>query len=153
LCIVYLSVRFVFSYFTSEYSSPPYFSTYELTPPPTSTLYPYTTLFRSMSLRDGEKLCRDGLERRWLVVLRMDFEQLQIDFLPLRVLLQRFLQDLLGLRVAAVGEINLGFGNRVDLVGVDVAQALAAEIAGERVFARIDDAAAGRAEDRIGLDV
>ena len=83
----------------------------------------------------------------------MDLEQLQVDLLALRILLQRVLQDFLGLRVAAVGEVDLGFGDRIDFVGVDVAETLAAEVARERVVAGVDDAAAGRAEDGVGLDV
>ena len=107
----------------------------------------------ALALRHGIQLGRDRLERRRLVVLRVDLEQLEIDLLPLRILLQRVLQDLLGLRIAAVGEIDLGFGDRIDFVGVDVAETLAAEVAGERILAGVDDAAAGRAEHRVGLDV
>ncbi len=83
----------------------------------------------------------------------MDLQQLEVDLLPLRILLQRILENFLRLRVAAVGEIDLGFGDRIDFVGVDVAQAFAAEIAGQRIVAGIDDAAAGRTEDGVRLDV
>jgi hypothetical protein len=34
-------------------------------------------------------------------MLRMDLEKLDVDFLALRILLERVLQDFLGLRVAA----------------------------------------------------
>ena len=107
----------------------------------------------ALAVADGEELGRDRLERRRLVVLRVDLEQLEVDLLPLRILLQRILQDLLGLRVAAVREVDLGLGDRIDLVGVDVAETLAAEVARERVVAGIDDAAAGRPEHGVGLDV
>ena len=103
--------------------------------------------------RHRVELGGDRLERRRLVVLRVDLEQLEVDLLALRILLQRVLEDFLGLRVAAVGEVDLGFGDRIDFVGVDVAEALAAEVARERVVAGVDDAAAGRAEHRVGLDV
>ena len=69
-------------------------------------------------------------------MLRVDLEQLEVDLLPLRILLERVLQDFLGLRVAAVGEIDLGFGDRIDFVRVDVAETFAAEVARERVVAR-----------------
>ena len=36
----------------------------------------------------------------------------------LGVLRQRFLQDLLGLRVAAVRHVDVGFGDRVDFLGL-----------------------------------
>jgi hypothetical protein len=107
----------------------------------------------TLALRHRVELGRDRLERRRLVVLRVDLEQLDVDLLALRILLERVLEDLLGLRVAAVGEIHLGFGDRIDLVRIDAAEALAAEVGGERVLARVDDAAARRAEHRVGLDV
>jgi hypothetical protein len=102
---------------------------------------------------DGEELGGDRLERLRLVVLRVDLEQFQVDLLPLRVLLQRILQDLFRLCVAAVREVHLGLGDRVDLVGIDVAETFAAEIAGERVVAGIDHATAGGPEYGVGLDV
>ena len=112
-------------------------------------LLPYLAL----AARYRIQLAGDRLERRRLVVLRVDLQQLEVDLLPLRILLQRVLENFLRLRVAAVGEIDLGFGDRIDLVGVDVAQALAAEIAGQRIVAGIDDAAAGRTEHGVRLDV
>ena len=107
----------------------------------------------ALPVADGEELGGDRLERLRLVVLRVDLEQLEVDLLPLRILLQRILQDLLGLRVAAVREVDLGLGDRIDLVGVDVAETFAAEVARERVVAGVDHAAAGRAEDGVRLDV
>src|ERR1700687_248374 len=83
----------------------------------------------------------------------MNLQQLEIDFLPLWILLQRILQYFLGLRVAAISEIDLRFGDRIDFVGIDVAKALAAEIAGERIVAGVHHTTAGRAENRIRLDV
>ena len=107
----------------------------------------------ALAVGHGIELGGDGLEGGRLVVLRVDLEKLEVDLLALRVLLERVLEDFLGLRIAAVREIDLGFGDRVDLVGVDVAETLAAEVARERVVAGVDDAAAGRAEHRVGLDV
>ena len=107
----------------------------------------------ALTVRHRVQLGGDRLERRRLVVLRVDLEQLEIDFLALRILLERVLQDFLGLRIAAVGEVDLGFRDRIDFVGVDVAESFAAEFARERVVAGVDDAAAGRAEHGVGLDV
>jgi hypothetical protein len=104
-------------------------------------------------MADGKQFGCDSLERPRLVVLRMDLEQLQVNLLSLRILLQRVLQDFFRLRVAAVGEIDLGLGDRIDFIGVDVAETLAAEVARQRVVARIDDASAGRTEDGVRLDV
>ena len=86
-------------------------------------------------------------------MLRVNLEQLEVDFLSLRIFLERLLQDFLGLCIATIREINLGFGDRVHLIGIDVAQALAAEIACERIVTGVHDATAGRAEHRVGLDV
>ena len=83
----------------------------------------------------------------------MDLEKLDVDFLALRILLERVLQDFLGLRVAAIGEIDLGFGDRIDLVRVDAAETFAAEVGGERVLAGVNHTSARRAEHRVGLDV
>jgi hypothetical protein len=94
-----------------------------------------------------------GLERARLVLLGIDFQQLQPDFLTLRRLAQRVFQDFLGLAVASVCQIDLGFGNRVDFARIDVAQSFAAEVGYQRIVAGVDDAAAGIAEDRARPDV
>ena len=86
-------------------------------------------------------------------MLCVNLQQLEIDFLALRILLQRVFEDLFRLGVATIGEIDLRLGNRIDLVGVDVAQTFAAEIAGERVVTGVDDATSGGTEDGIRLDV
>src|SRR5215831_14722173 len=106
-----------------------------------------------MSAGNRIQLARDGLERRGLVVLRVNLKQLEIDLLALRILFERVFENLLGLRIASVGEIDLGFGNRIDFVGVDAAQTFAAEVAGERVVAGVDDASSGGTENGVGLDI
>jgi hypothetical protein len=42
-----------------------------------------------------------------------------------RVLGQGFLEDLLGLRIAAVGDVDVGFGDRIDLLGFHARRGLA----------------------------
>ena len=86
-------------------------------------------------------------------MLRVNLEQLEVDFLSLRIFLERLLQDFLGLCIATIREINLGFGDRVHLIGIDVAQPFAAEIACERIVTGVHDTTAGRAKHRVGLDV
>ena len=107
----------------------------------------------ALAVAHGIELGCHGLEGRRLVVLRVDLEELEIDLLPLRILLERVLEDFLGLGIAAVGQVDLGFRDGIDLVGIDVAEALAAEVARERVVTGIDHATAGRAEHGVGLDV
>ncbi len=52
--------------------------------------------------------------------LRIDFEQLDVDRMARRLVLQRVKQDLLGLRITAVGHVNVCLGHRVHtLVGID----------------------------------
>src|SRR5207249_475042 len=106
-----------------------------------------------LSARDRIKLACHGLERGRLIVLRVNLEQLEVDLLSLRILLERLLQDFLSLRIATISKIDLGFGDRVHLIGIDVAQALAAEIARERIVTGVHDSTARRAEHRVGLDV
>ena len=67
------------------------------------------------------QLACDGFECRWLIVPGVDLQQLEINFLPLRIFLQRIFEDLFRLGVAAIREIHLGFGDRVYLVSVDIA--------------------------------
>ncbi len=50
--------------------------------------------------------------------MRVDLEQLRLHRNALRILRQRFLQDFLGLRIAAVGHVNVGFGDGVDFLAL-----------------------------------
>ena len=62
----------------------------------------------------------------------VNLQQFELEFLTVRILDHRFLENLLGRFIAPVSEIHLGFGHRVDLVGMDVAHAALAEVAEER---------------------
>jgi hypothetical protein len=98
----------------------------------------------ALALRNGIELRRDRLEGRRLVVLSVDLKQLEVDLLPVRIFLEGVFEDFLGLRIAPIGEVHLGLGDRIDFVRIDAAETFAAEIGGERILARIDDAAARR---------
>ena len=65
----------------------------------------------------------------------------------MRVLVQSFDQNFLGLRIPAIGHVHVGFGNRVDLIGIDRSRTGLAEIAGlQRHVSGIHALATGRPE-------
>ena len=79
----------------------------------------------------------------------INLEQLGVDRGTPLILLQRLEQDFLGLRVAAVGHVNIGLGDRIDLVGIDRSRTGLAEIAGLRCrVAGIDALPPGHPESR-----
>src|SRR5439155_1112474 len=72
------------------------------------------------------QLARDGFECRRLVVLRVNFEKLEINLLALRIFFQRILENFFRFRIATIREIDLDLGDGVDFVGIDVAEPFAA---------------------------
>ena len=58
-----------------------------------------------------------SLERLGIAALGVDLEQLAVDGHALRRRAQRFLQDFLGLQVAAVSQVHVGLGHRIDVAG------------------------------------
>ncbi len=91
----------------------------------------------------------DGLEAMRILAIGVDFHQLEADGLALGMLLKRLAQDFLGLHVAAVGDVDIGFRDRIDFIAL--VAAADAEIGPEHaVLRRIDALAAGCAEQRIG---
>ncbi|NJN94434.1 MAG: amidohydrolase family protein, partial [Anaerolineales bacterium] len=61
----------------------------------------------------GVEFAGRGLERLEVLAGGVDLEQLDTDGLPVRILLQRLLEDFLGLRVAPIGHVHIGLGDRV----------------------------------------
>jgi hypothetical protein len=80
----------------------------------------------------------DVLERGGALARVVDLEELQRDLVAALVARHRFLEDLLGLRIAAIGDVDLGLGDRVDLVGVDRARTGLVEVRQERAIAGVD---------------
>ena len=78
----------------------------------------------------------------------VDLEQLQADRLALRLALQRLLQDLLGLGLAAIGDVDVGFGDRVDLGRARLAHRRDLR-RDPGVRRRVDALAAGGTEQRV----
>ena len=96
------------------------------------------------------KLGCQRLELLEVLLVGIDFKQLQVDGVALGVLLLGFEQDFLGLRVATVGHIDIGLGHRIDFIGIDAARAGLAEVGLRRRVRSIDALPAGRAENGIG---
>ena len=64
----------------------------------------------------------DGLQRAGIAALGIDGGQVLMDGDAARLRTQGFLEDFLGLHVAAIGQVNVGFGDRVDVAsGVQLA--------------------------------
>ena len=73
-----------------------------------------------------EQLRGQQLEALGVAPLGVDLEQLGADRQAVRVAAHRLLEDLLGLQVAAVGEVDVGLGHRVDVADrVELAQRVA----------------------------
>src|ERR1035438_5912896 len=69
----------------------------------------------AFAARQGEELRREQLEALDVAPLRVDLEQFGPDRQALRIAAHRLLEDFLGLKVAAVGEIDVGLRHRVDI--------------------------------------
>ena len=69
----------------------------------------------ALAARQREELGREQLEALDVAPLGIDLEQLGADREALGVAAHRLLEDLLGLQVAAVGEVDVGLGDRVDV--------------------------------------
>ena len=84
-----------------------------------------------------------------VLATRVDLQQLQADGLALGLTLQRLAQDLLGLGLATVGDVDLGLGDRVDL-----GRRALADRGDLRAGAghRVDALATGGAEQRVGAE-
>ena len=94
----------------------------------------------------------DQFERLGVAALGVDFEQLAMDGDALRRRAHRFLEDFLGLQVAAVGQVHVGFGHRIHVAGgVELAGRIHHGRAGGAAFVGVDALAAAGAEERIGL--
>ncbi len=63
------------------------------------------------------QVARNLLERLRILAIRVDLQQLEMDFVALGRSCQCFLQQFLGLRIAAICKENFRFGYRVDLPG------------------------------------
>ncbi len=63
------------------------------------------------------QIARHLLERLGVLAIGVNLQQLEMDFVAFRRAFQRFLEQLLGLRIAPVGKENLRLGYRVDLPG------------------------------------
>ena len=73
-----------------------------------------------------EQLRGEQLEALGVAPLGVDLEQLGADREAIRVAAHRLLEDLLGLQVAAVGEVDVGLGDRIDVADrVELAQRIA----------------------------
>src|SRR5690606_4736162 len=88
------------------------------------------------------------VERGDILAASVDLEQLATDRVALGLLLERLLQDLLGLRLPTVGDVDLGLGDGIHLGRVHI-DAAVADVGAEQAVRRIDVLPAGRAEERV----
>ena len=108
--------------------------------------------FLAFAARQREQLGREQLEALDVAPLGIDLEQLGADGEALGVAAHRLLEDLLGLQVAAVGEIDVGLGDRIDVADrVELRQRIGHRRRSARRIAGVDALAAARSEERIGL--
>ena len=93
-------------------------------------------------------LGRKFAERGDILAPRVDLEQFGADGLAPGLLAQGLAQDLLGLSLTAVGDVDLGLGDRIDLGGLDIHAGLRA--GGAERGAGVDARPAGGSEKRVG---
>ena len=106
----------------------------------------------ALAARQREELRREQLEALDVAPLGVDLEQLGADREALRVAAHRLLEDLLGLQVAAVGEVDVGLGDRIDVADrVELRQRVGHRRRAAGRIARVDALAAAGAEERVGL--
>ncbi len=97
------------------------------------------------------QLAGQGLELLQALATGIDFKQLDVNGRTPRIFLERLDQNLLGLRVTAIGHVNIGFSHRINIIGIDRAGAGLAELIGHRRgVAGVNALPACIAEDRIG---
>ena len=82
----------------------------------------------SLPTQAGIQLAGHGLEGYDILAGGIDFQELQGDFVATGILAQCLPQDLFGLGIPTIGHVDLGFGDGVNLMGVDRAQPQAAEV-------------------------
>src|SRR6185295_4051360 len=93
------------------------------------------------------QLHRRLLERLRVFAMRIDLEQFRLHRNALRILGQRFLQDFLGLRIAAVSHVDVGFRNGIDFFARGCGGSSGG---GRRAGGRRDAASGGRRSKRRG---
>ena len=99
----------------------------------------------------GMDFSRHCLECLCILPVGVDFQQFDPNRLTRRILGQCLLENLLGLRIAAIRHIDVGLGDGIDFLGVDRRRSAAgADITVDFARAGIDLGAAGRAEHGVG---
>ena len=117
--------------------------------PSAATLFP----FRTLAAGQRVKLAGQRLELLEAAPTGINLEQLDVNRQTVGILLHRFEQDFLSLRIATIGHVDIGFGNRINLVGINGSWSRLAEITGmRRCAAGIDALSAGHTEHRIGTE-
>ena len=100
----------------------------------------------------GIELRGELLETLGIAPLGIDLEQLGADRRALGRAAHRFLEDLLGLKIAPVGQVHIGLGHRIDVADrIELAERIAHRRRRAAGIAGIDALATARAEERIGL--
>ena len=106
----------------------------------------------ALAARQREELRREQLEALDVAPLGVDLEQLGADREALGVAAHRLLEDFLGLQVAAVGEVDVGLGDRIDVADrVELRQRVGHRRRAAGGIAGVDALAAAGAEERVGL--
>ncbi len=106
----------------------------------------------ALAARQREELGREQLEALDVAPLGIDLQQLGANREALGVAAHRLLENLLGLQIAAVGEIDVGFGHRIDVADrIELRQRVRHRRRAAAGIARVDALAATGAEERVGL--
>ena len=75
----------------------------------------HTFPFRALALGQAVQVGAQRLERCHVLALGINFHQFGVDRKTRGVAAQRFFEDFLGLQVTAIGQVHVGFGDRIDI--------------------------------------
>ena len=104
----------------------------------------------AFTLGQRVQLAGEQFEGAQILVLGVDFQQFQAHRVALGMGAQCFLENFLSLRIAAVSDVDVSFGHRIDFIGIQMAGG-GAETGIKDTVVGIDALATGRAEQRICL--
>ena len=87
------------------------------------------------------EFARDGFKRGRTLAIVINLQQLQGNFMAALVATERFFQNFFSLCITTIGDVNIGFGERIYFIGVDTARTSFVKIGEERAIARINQSA------------
>ena len=110
--------------------------------------------FGTFTTAELEDVAGQDFECTRVAALGQDFQQFAMNGDPCRIHLQGFFEDLLGLQVASISQIDICFRDGVDIAGrIKLAGRIRQGRASGRLIGGVDSLPATGAEEGIGLEL